>query len=125
VVDDTGMAIAALGGLPGPLVAWFLERLQPRGIVGLLAGQGDRRAEVSTCIGYADERGARTFLGTVAGAVPLEPRGDGGFGYDSIFIPDGQAKTYAEMTVDEKNAASMRRVALEKLRDFLNGQRHG
>lgn len=120
VVDDTGMTISALNGLPGPFVAWFLDQLKPQGILDMVQGKADRRAEVATCIGYADEHGAHTFLGTVAGTITTELRGEGGFGYDPIFIPDGQTKTYAEMTIEEKNAISMRSIALGKLRDFLN-----
>lgn len=120
VVDDTGMAIAALNGLPGPFVAWFLDKLQPQGILDMIQGKADRRAEVSTCIAYADDHGARTFLGTVQGTLATELRGEAGFGYDPIFIPDGQTKTYAEMTPEEKNAISMRSIALGKLSDFLS-----
>lgn len=121
VVDDTGMSIAALNGLPGPFVAWFIDQIGPQGILDMVRGKEDRRAEVATCIGYADEQGARTFHGTVQGTLTTELRGEGGFGYDPIFIPGGQTKTYAEMTSDEKNAISMRSIAIGKLRDFLSG----
>lgn len=123
VVDDTGMSIAALKGLPGPFVAWFIDQIGPQGILDMVRGKEDRRVEVSTCIGYADENGARTFLGTVRGTLTTELRGESGFGYDPIFVPDGQTKTYAEMTGDEKNAISMRSIAIGKLRDFLSGVR--
>lgn len=122
VVDDTGMTIEALKGLPGALVSWFLDTLGPEGIVRLIVGESNRKASVSTCIGYADATGAYTFVGTIYGALTTEPRGAGGFGYDPIFVPDGQDRTYAEMTSEEKNAQSMRKEALIKFRDFLGSR---
>lgn len=119
IVDDTGMSIPALGGMPGALVVWFLDSIGPSGILKLLSGIPDRAASVSTAIGYADYRGVRVFIGTVDGTVPAAERGDNGFGYDTIFIPDGQQLTYAEMTSDQKNAVSMRAIALKKLAAFL------
>jgi non-canonical purine NTP pyrophosphatase (RdgB/HAM1 family) len=104
IVDDTGMSIDSLGGLPGALVAWFLDKLGPAGILKQMEGVDDRSASVSTAIGYADERMA----------------GENGFGYDPIFIPEGQNRTYAEMTSDEKNKVSMRQIALKKLANFLD-----
>jgi XTP/dITP diphosphohydrolase len=59
------------------------------------------------------------FEGVIEGTISREMRGTNGFGYDPIFIPNGQSKTYAEMTVEEKNAVSMRSIALSKLRQYL------
>lgn len=119
IVDDTGMSVQALGGMPGALIAWFLDNIGPDGILKLLDGSTDRRASVSTAIGYADNRGVHVFIGTVQGSIPDEPRGTNGFGYDPIFIPEGQEQTYAEMTSEQKNLGSMRAIALAKLADFL------
>lgn len=119
IVDDTGMSIPALGGMPGALVVWFLDNIGPAGIVKLMAGETDRSATVSTAIGYADEGGVRVFTGTVRGSIPQEERGDNGFGYDTIFVPEGQERTYAEMTSEEKNRVSMRSIALLQLAEFL------
>ncbi len=119
VVDDTGMAISAIGGLPGALVSWFLSTIGPAGILRLVGSTDDRTASVFTCIGYADANGAHTFLGIRHGSLALEPRGANGFGYDSIFVPEGQKRTYAEMSDQEKNADSMRSDALLKLKSFL------
>ena len=118
IVDDTGMSIAALGGLPGALISWFLDTLKPEGIVELLSGKENRQASVSTCIAYADETGVYAFVGTVNGHISKLLRGKNGFGYDPIFIPDGYDKTYAEMNDDEKNKISMRKIALMKFKEF-------
>lgn len=119
MVDDTGMSIEALNGLPGALVAWFLDTLKPEGILKLLANEENRKASVSTCIGYADEFGASVFTGIIEGKIPKSMQGENGFGYDPIFIPDGSEKTYAEMNSEEKNQISMRKIALLKFRDFM------
>jgi XTP/dITP diphosphohydrolase len=119
VVDDTGMNIAALGGLPGALVFWFLDTIGPEGILRLMRDSEDRRASVSTCIAYCEGPDVQLFEGIIEGTVSMEIRGTNGFGYDGIFVPNGQSKTYAEMTTEEKNTISMRSIALSKLRDFL------
>lgn len=123
IVDDTGMSIEVLNGLPGALVTWFLERLGPEGILRLVGPAENRRASVSTCIAYADETGIYPFMGTIQGMITTKIRGVEGFGYDPIFIPQGETKTYAEMTPDEKNHQSMRRRALEQLKTFLETRR--
>lgn len=122
IVDDTGMSIDALNGLPGALVAWFLDTLKPEGIVKLLAQEKNRKASVSTCIAYADQNGVAAFVGTVHGEITEFLRGESGFGYDPIFIPDGHNKTYAEMGSEEKNNISMRKIALTKFKDFMSGR---
>lgn len=119
IVDDTGMSIESLNGLPGALVAWFLDTIGAKGILNLLAGEKKRKASVSTCIGYADESGVYVFTGTIHGNIAESFRGNGGFGYDPIFIPDGHDNTYAEMTANEKNEISMRKLALLKFKDFI------
>jgi non-canonical purine NTP pyrophosphatase (RdgB/HAM1 family) len=118
-VDDTGMSIAALGGLPGALVFWFLDAIGLDGILRLMRDTEDRRASVSTCIAYCEGSNAQLFEGVVDGTISTEIRGTNGFGYDPIFIPHGQSKTYAEMTAEEKNVLSTRSIALFKLRQFV------
>jgi XTP/dITP diphosphohydrolase len=123
IVDDTGMNIATLGGLPGALVHWFLDTIGPQGILRLMRDSEDRRASVTTCIAYCEGPDVKLFEGTIQGTISMEIRGTNGFGYDPIFVPDGQSKTYAEMTTEEKNTISMRSIALSKLRDFLDQRR--
>lgn len=120
IVDDTGMNIDALNGLPGALVVWFLDILKPEGILKLLANERNRKASVSTCIAYADKTGVLAFTGTIYGEITSSLKGENGFGYDPIFIPNGYGKTYAEMTSDEKNQISMRKIALLKFKEFMS-----
>ena len=114
LVDDTGLTLHGWNGLPGALVAWFLDAVGAPGILAMAAGLTDRSATVSTALGYATADGVRVFQGTVSGSLAPEPRGTSGFGYDSIFIPDtdSSGRTYAQMTSEEKNKISHRRCAV-------------
>lgn len=121
-VEDTSLYLDALNGLPGPLVKWFLAAIGPEGLHKISYMYGNARATAKTIIGYCKDNGeVKYFEGAIAGDI-VAPRGTNGFGWDSIFQPDGQAKTFAEMTFDEKNAFNMRRLAVEKLRDHLAAQ---
>jgi XTP/dITP diphosphohydrolase len=120
LVDDTGLTLTEWNGLPGALVAWFLEAVGPQGILTMAANVTSRRATVTTALGYADEGGVQVFTGTLNGVLTTELRGDCGFGYDSIFIPDGHDRTFAEMSSEEKNAVSHRRLAVNELRRHLS-----
>ncbi|CUU59743.1 non-canonical purine NTP pyrophosphatase, RdgB/HAM1 family [Parafrankia irregularis] len=73
----------------------------------------------TTALGYADATGVRVFIGTVHGTLTTEPRGSGGFGYDTIFVPSGSTLTFAEMPSEEKNATSNRRLAADALREKI------
>jgi XTP/dITP diphosphohydrolase len=115
-VDDTGFSVLAWQGLPGALIAWFLETVGNPGILSMAEGLSDRRVEVKTAIGYADAAGVKVFTGSVLGSLAPEERGEHGFGYDAIFIPDGYTKTFAEMSTEEKNAISMRKLAVQAMR---------
>ena len=85
LVDDTGLTVHAWNGLPGALVAWFLDTVGAQGILNMATGLTDRRATVTTALGYADADGVQVFTGTVNGTLANEPRGTSGFGYDAIF----------------------------------------
>jgi len=119
LVDDTGLVLNAWNGLPGALIAWFLSTVGTQGILDMAARVTDRAATVTTALGYADAHGVRVFTGTLVGTLTTERRGDGGFGYDSIFMPDSSDLTFSEMSSDQKNAISHRRLAVEELRKGL------
>jgi non-canonical purine NTP pyrophosphatase (RdgB/HAM1 family) len=119
LVDDTGLTIHEWNGLPGALVAWFIDTVGPQGILDMAAGLADRRATVTTALGYADATGVQVFQGTVHGTLATELLGSSGFGYDPIFIPDSDHRTYAQMTSEEKNKISHRRRAVEAMRAGL------
>ena len=123
--DDTGLETEALGGLPGVHSARFagesrnsdanIDKLQ-----GMLEGKNNRKARFRTVIALIFENREYLFEGTVSGKIIKEKRGTEGFGYDSVFIPDGERKTFAEMNLQKKNMMSHRARAFQKLSDFLN-----
>jgi len=118
IVDDTALTIKSWGNLPGALIKWFIDNVGTDGIAQKLNGAGEP-AYVETALAYCDENGAKVFVGRVEGTIASEPRGENGFGYDNIFIPNGDSKTFAEMTSAEKAKISMRAIAAGKLREFL------
>ena len=88
----------------------------------LLEGLPDRRADFRCCIGcQMEDVGRLVVTGVAPGRLVMEERGDGGFGYDPIFVPDGADRTFAEMDMDEKNVFSHRgaamRIFVERLRE--------
>lgn len=119
LVDDTGLVLNAWNGLPGALVAWFLSSIGVQGLLDMAVSVTNRAASVTTALGYADANGVRVFTGTLEGTLTTERRGEGGFGYDSIFVPAGSDLTFAEMSSEEKNRVSHRRLAVEELRKGL------
>ncbi len=117
LVEDTGLAFAAWNGLPGALIKWFLTAVGPNGICKLLRGETNRAATATTFFGYCNGTEYRVFAGTVLGIILDEPRGTNGFGWDAIFQPLDSDQTFAEMSPEEKDRFSMRRLALEQLRN--------
>lgn len=119
IVEDTSLHFDCLKGLPGPLIKWFLKTIGNEGLAELAKKLGDNRAEAKTIIGYAKNRDEIEFFeGTIPGRI-VAPAGVSAFGWDPIFLPDGYDKTFAEMTTEEKNCVSMRKIAVEKLKNFL------
>ncbi|MDP2874441.1 MAG: RdgB/HAM1 family non-canonical purine NTP pyrophosphatase [bacterium] len=119
IVEDTSLYLTCLKGLPGPLIKWFLKTVGNEGLAEIAEKLGDTKAEAKTIIGYAKNREEIYFFeGSIKGRI-VKPRGESNFGWDPIFLPDGHEKTFAEMSREEKNEISMRRVALNKLSEFL------
>ena len=123
VADDSGLEIDALNSMPGVLSArWSGTHGDDGANTALVLAQlsdtpDERRAArfVSTCA-LAVPGGAETVVrGEWPGSIVREPRGDGGFGYDPVFLPEGSARTSAELTPEEKDAASHRGRALRQL----------
>ncbi len=121
MVEDTSLSLNCLNGLPGPQIKWFLQALGKEGLAELALKYSDQSAEARTIIGYMDANGTtRFFEGFCSGRI-VAPRGTGGFGWDQIFQPNGDTKTFGEMSLEEKERYSMRKQAAEKLKKFLAG----
>jgi len=108
-----------LGKLPGPLIKWFLQELDVTGLCDLLKDDADRSAVANVTFGYYDGKELQIFEGEIKGSIAVIPRGKRGFGWDPIFIPEGYEKTWGEMSREEQDETSMRRIALQKLEIFL------
>lgn len=118
LVEDTGLAFAAWHGLPGALIRWFLRSVGNEGLCRMLADQ-DRSAVARTVFALCDGGPVVSCGGEVRGSIAPAPRGQQGFGWDPIFQPAGSGRTFAEMTADEKNRLSMRRLAAAELKQWL------
>lgn len=122
VADDSGLKVAALNGMPGVLSArWSGNHGEDAANTALLLAQlrdvpDERRgaAFVSACALFSQD-GQVVVRGEWPGAIAREPRGDGGFGYDPVFIPDGEDRTAAQLSPAEKDAVSHRGRALALL----------
>jgi XTP/dITP diphosphohydrolase len=120
IVEDTSLYLDCLNGLPGPLIKWFEKSIGLEGIFQLCQKYNNFQVYAKTLLGYAkDEETIHFSEGIVKGKI-TSPIGDNGFGWDKIFIPDGFDKTFAQMTMEEKNQISMRKKALVKLKEYLN-----
>jgi XTP/dITP diphosphohydrolase len=126
IADDSGIEIDFLGGRPGVHSArWTAEAdWIPRVLRELAEPVGAARSAryvAAAAAAWPDGR-VVTVRGTVEGRIADRPRGEGGFGYDPIFVPDeGDGRTFAEMTADEKHALSHRGRAFRALAPHLNG----
>ncbi|HKR24979.1 MAG TPA: non-canonical purine NTP pyrophosphatase [Allosphingosinicella sp.] len=122
LVDDTALHLAALGGFPGALVTWAIESGGPELLHRMLPPGASPAASAVTVIGYADEAGVETFAGALAGHVVAAPRGAEGFGFDPVFVPEGEERTLAEMSAAEKDSLSPRGRALRQAAAFLRAR---
>ena len=122
LVEDTGLGIDVWDGYPGALIKWVLGTVGERGLCRQLDAWADRRATATVVLCLFNGQDVRTFAGQSTGTITHEPRGAFGFGWDSIFQPDGYTITYGEMPREEKMRISMRARALERLKHHLLGQ---
>lgn len=122
LVEDTGLVFLAWGALPGPFIKFFEAELGLAGLVRALGPFEDKRAEAVCTVGYHDGSTVRIVSGRTPGRI-VPPAGEGGFGWDPIFVPDGQpggaGRTFAQLDAAEKQACSMRARALHALAQRL------
>ena len=123
--DDTGLEIESLNNEPGVHSARYSgEKKDPLKNINLvlkkMKGVSNRKARFRTVISLMMDNKNYCFEGIVNGTIIDKPKGDMGFGYDPIFVADNMNKTFAEITMIEKNKISHRAIATNKLIDFLN-----
>ena len=123
--DDSGFCVEALKNNPGVKSKRFLEKFSNNKkafeyIISNVVKKRNNKAFFVTAISLTlKENHHITFLGKISGTVSLKPKGTNGFGYDPIFIPENNIKTFAEMNLEEKNVISHRKIAITKLKSFL------
>ena len=126
LADDSGLEVAALAGGPGVFSARYagenasdVDRRQL--LLSELSSDSNRRACFVSLVAIADHAGAvlNVAEGICEGTIALAPRGEGGFGYDPLFIPDGYTQTFAELPENVKNRISHRALALVQTKQFL------
>jgi XTP/dITP diphosphohydrolase len=122
--DDTGLEVEALGGQPGVKSARYAGPghdfdANVTKLLSELKGQLSRRARFKTVISLITSENEMLFEGIINGIITTERRGNEGFGYDPVFIPDGYNLTFAEMPAELKNTISHRAIATRKLIKFL------
>lgn len=123
--DDTGLEVDALHGLPGVHTARYAypDRHDPEAnmikLLEALRENNDRNARFRTVIALIEKGKEHLFEGVVEGVIAREKNGTQGFGYDPVFIPEGNSKTFAELGEDIKNTISHRARAVQKLAEYL------
>jgi XTP/dITP diphosphohydrolase len=128
IVEDAGLFIEALDGFPGPYAAYAYRTIHNEGILKLMENAANRRATFQSAIAYCDSSDCVPvcFEGEAKGEITAKMRseqGKSGFGFDPIFQPSGSKKTFAEMTIEEKNGFSHRARAISKFAEWYMGLR--
>ena len=126
IIDDVGFYVHAWNNFPGPLIKWLLKAGDGSAslMLKMLEGVSQRGATAKLVVAYHDGNKVHFFSGEVKGTIAdtIRAGNNFGFGWDSIFIPEGFDKTFGEMTFEEKNEISHRRKAFDKFKEYLNSQ---
>ncbi|QQG51183.1 MAG: non-canonical purine NTP pyrophosphatase [Candidatus Saccharibacteria bacterium] len=121
LVEDVSLSFMALGGLPGPFVKFFVEADNGlEKLCRMLDSFDDRRARAECVFGYYDGVTLKLMRGGLNGTISQQPQGEGGFGWDKIFCPEGyEGKTRAELILEQKDKTYQTIKPIAELRDFL------
>ncbi len=122
ILEDAGLFIDKLEGFPGVYSSYVFYTVGLKGILKLLDGidEAKRGAQFRSVFAYSEPgQKPKLFIGECNGNITFEEKGTNGFGYDPIFIPDGELRTFAQMETEEKNSFSHRGKSLDKLIDFF------
>ena len=129
IVDDVSFEVEVWNGFPGPLIKWLLEgKNDPSLMLQMLGDEQNRNATAKLYLGYHDGKESHVFTGEVNGTITYEARGDNGFGWDRVFVPEGFDQTFAEMDSNIKDSnikdsISHRGKALAKFKEYLDSQK--
>ena len=118
-IEDSGLFIEALSGFPGVYSSYVFKTIGCRGILALLQGTNNRMCSFKSVIAYKDESGLILFTGESKGSIATTLQGEHGFGFDPIFIPEGESRTFALMSTEEKNLYSHRGKAFKTFLKYI------
>ena len=119
-VMDTSLALECLGGFPGPFIKWWFEKTVGEEKTCKIANLfGEHGCVWTTVLGYFDGKDSHFLEETLKGSIAEKPRGENGYHWDTVFIPDGETRTTAEMTFEEKQSYAPTRKLLERLKDIV------
>ena len=120
-VEHTGLYLNHLNGFPGGLTQVFWDTLKADRFSELFGSISNTAVTAKTVVAFIDGQQCHIFDGEISGSISSDPRGCRDFQWDCVFIPDGYRETFAELG-DTKNTISMRKLALDKLAEFLNNK---
>lgn len=124
IVEQTGLLIKDFGNLPGGLTQIFWDALQADKFCKYFSNNGHSKCTAKTIIGFCDGKQIKTFEGKIQGVITHKPKGNRDFQWDCVFQPEGYTKTFSEMGIKEKNKISMRKIALDNLKKYLEERIH-
>ncbi|MEX2008135.1 MAG: non-canonical purine NTP pyrophosphatase [Candidatus Spechtbacterales bacterium] len=122
IVEDVALEFEALGWLPGPFIKFFLDQMPLADVCALVDGKS-REATARCVFGYYDGETLKLFEGSMDGKVPEAPAGDGGFGFDRIFIPKGYTVTRAQLSEEDDKKTYLQIKPFAALKEFLTTRR--
>ncbi len=118
IVEDVSLEFEALGGLPGPFIRFFVERVPFKTMCSMINGKS-RKAMARCVFGYYDGDILKLFEGSLGGKIAEKPAGKNGFGWDKIFIPNGYHLTRAQLNEEDDQRTYLKIKPLAKLKAFL------
>lgn len=120
IIEDAGLFIDELKGFPGVYSSYVYHTVGCKGILNLMRDKKNRKASFKSVFGYyKPETLSEFFIGECNGVISEKEIGSNGFGYDPIFIPKNEKRTFAQMNINEKNSFSHRGKSLDELVNFL------
>jgi len=120
-VEDVSLEIKALNNFPGPFIKWIHQTIDNKGLLKLMQNEENRDAVAKAIVCLYDGKKMKSFLGEIKGTIAYEEKGTEGWGFDPIFIPNGQEKTIAELGYDWKNKHSHRYKTHIALKNYIKG----
>jgi len=122
IVEDVALEFAALGGLPGPFIIFFVDKVPFETICSMIGSGLTRKATARCVFGYFDGKDLKLFEGSMDGKIAKEPSGDNGFGWDKIFIPEGYKVTRASLNEKDDQKTYLKVKRFDKLKKYLDSK---